>query len=92
MLLTGLDAALASQIRSGRRTLADIRRLRHGSAGPWVAALQAALGISAQSNPQLGPTTRQALVARQVAKLGWADGIYSPAMDQLLGLQIYAGS
>jgi len=27
-----------------------------------------------------------------VAKLGWADGIYSPAMDQLLGLQIYTGS
>jgi hypothetical protein len=29
-------------------------------------------------------------VKRQAAKLGWADGIYSPAMDELLGLQIYA--
>jgi hypothetical protein len=92
LLLTGLDAALASQVRSGRRTTADIRRLRHGSAGPRVASLQTALGISRQGDAQLGPATRQALVARQVAKLGWADGIYSPVMDQLLGFSIYAVS
>src|SRR5262249_39740674 len=92
MLLTGLDAALASQVRSGGQKSADIRRLRHGSAGPKVAALQAALGVSRQGDAQLGPTTRQALVARQVAKLGWADGIYSPRMDELLGFSIYAAS
>jgi hypothetical protein len=90
MLVTGLDAALASQVKAGNRAFAEIARLRHGSAGPRVAALQAELGVKAQASPQIGPSTRQALVSRQIAKLGWSDGIYSPAMDQLLGLNIYA--
>jgi hypothetical protein len=89
MLLTGLDAGLATHVRAGNRPLSNIQRLRHGSTGPRVAALQSALGISTQANPILGPSTRQVLVSRQVAKLGWSDGIYSPDMDQLLGLGIY---
>ena len=89
MLLTGLDAAVAAQVRAGTRTSADISRLRHGSSGARVAALQQALGIAPQANAQLGPKTRQALIARQVSKLGWADGIYAPVMDGMLGLQIY---
>lgn len=92
MLLTGLDAAMAAQVRAGKRTTADISRLRHGSAGPRVGALQEALGIARQENPQLGPKTRQTLISRQVRQLGWADGVYSPAMDQLLDLHIYASS
>jgi hypothetical protein len=89
-LFTGLDAALAASVRNGMRGADELRRLRHGSKGPRVAALQAALGLAPDTTQRLGPITRGALVKRQAAKLGWADGIYSPAMDELLGLQIYA--
>jgi hypothetical protein len=92
VLLTGLDAALATQVRAGARPIANITRLRHGSTGPRVAALQKALGMTPEANPQLGPVTRQALIARQTAKIGWADGIYSPAMDQLLGFDVHHSS
>jgi hypothetical protein len=91
MLLTGLDAALAVQVRLGHRQPAEITRLRHGSVSTRVTALQTVLGLSSP-NTTMGPATRQALVARQANKLGWADGIYSPEMDQLLGLTIYATS
>jgi hypothetical protein len=92
VLLTGLDAALAARIRGGAADVAQISRLRQGSTGPRVAALQSALGLPAEAKAQIGPSARQALVKLQVAKLGWSDGIYAPAMDQLLGLNIYASA
>lgn len=92
MLLTGLDAALAAQIRGGVGNMAQISRLRHGSTGPKVAALQRALHLPVEARAQIGPSTRQALVALQVAKLDYADGIYGPAMDERLGLNIYASA
>jgi hypothetical protein len=90
LLFTGLDAAIAASVRNGGHTPPDLLRLRHGSQGPRVNALQAALGLEPDATRRLGPVTRQALIKKQTAKLGWADGIYSPAMDGLLGFNIYA--
>jgi hypothetical protein len=85
MLLTGLDAIAASD--GGADGLV---RLRHGSRGERVASLQRALGLTPDTSQMLGPVTRKAFIDRQQAKLGWSDGIYAPAMDGLLGFNIYA--
>ncbi len=90
LLFTGLDAAIAASVRNGGHTPADLLRLRHGSQGPRVSALQEALRLAPDDTQRLGPITRRALIDKQIAKLGWADGIYSPAMDSLLGFNIYA--
>jgi hypothetical protein len=92
VLVTGLDAAVGAQVLAHKRTPANIARLRHGSAGNRVGALQKSLGLVPDASPLFGPTTRQALVARQIDKLGWSDAIYSPAMDQLLGFGLYPSS
>ena len=89
LLLTGLDAILAAEARQASSSAAGLMRLRHGSKGPLVARLQTALGLSPDSSQLLGPVTRKALIDKQAAKLGWADGIYSPAMDSLLGLKLF---
>lgn len=90
MLLTGLDAAAAARVRTAGADPASLRRLRHGSKGKRVAALQAALGLEPDQSQLVGPITRAALAKRQASVLGWADGIYSPAMDGLLGLRVYS--
>ncbi len=92
VLLTGLDAAIAAKLRQEGRTIADAQvrehlvRLRHGSAGPAVATLQAALGLNPDAAQLFGPVTREALTRRQQRVLGWADGIYSPDMERQLQL------
>lgn len=84
MLLTGLDAALAASVRG--QEAAALRRLRFGSKGAAVGTLQAELGLTVEKDPSIGPVTRMALIKRQQAKLGWADGILSPDMAGDLGL------
>jgi hypothetical protein len=54
-----------------------------------VALLQAALGLAPDPVQLIGPVTRAALAKRQSRVLGWADGIYSPAMDEPLGFRVY---
>lgn len=90
VLLTGLDAGLAADARMTGNGAEPLARLRHGSKGAAVARLQAALGLAPDPSQLLGPVTRDALVKRQIAKLGWADGIYSAEMDALLGLTVMA--
>jgi hypothetical protein len=85
MLLTGLDAIAAAEGAGN-----GLARLRHGSRGPRVVSLQRALGLTPDSSQILGPVTRKTLIDRQQRKLGWSDGIYSPAMDGLLGFNVYA--
>jgi hypothetical protein len=89
VLLTGLDAAAAAQARTTGAGTASLYRLRHGSRGPRVAALQKALGLTPDASMLVGPVTRRELARRQNAVLGWADGIYAPAMDRLLGMNVY---
>lgn len=91
MVVTGQDAALASTLRvSGdiddmAKVQAALTRLRFGSKGTAVAKLQEKLGLEPDPTEILGPVTRAALVAKQQRVLGWADGIYSPEMDDALG-------
>jgi hypothetical protein len=92
VLVTGLDAAIAADVRMRPGEAGRLARLRHGSKGPRVAALQAALGLAPDSSQLMGPVTRSALAVKQAAVIGWSDGVYSPAMDQLLGFNVYAVS
>lgn len=94
-LITGQDAALAATLRlSGEitdkaKSEAALLRIRFGSQGPVVAALQAKLGLVPDASQLVGPVTRAALIAKQQAALGWADGLLSPEMDTSLGLGVF---
>ena len=93
VMLTGLEAAIASDLRRRKSppdattAMLAISRLRHGSRGDRVRALQAALGVPVDG--AFNGTVKKALIERQQSKLGWADGVYAPDMDQLLGLDIF---
>jgi hypothetical protein len=94
VLLTGQDAALAASLRQSgdlddaAKTKAALRRLRFGSQGAAVAALQQKLGLAPDQTKLLGPVTRAALIERQQQVKGWADGIVSPETEQALGLNV----
>ncbi|RDJ23356.1 hypothetical protein DWF00_22260 [Bosea caraganae] len=92
LLLTGLDFANAARLRAGSLGKPSLRRLRHGSQGERVKALQRALGLQPDARGIFGPLTRKALCERQAEVLGGADGIYSPEMDARLGFTVYAGA
>jgi hypothetical protein len=92
LLLTGLDAAMAANARVSPQGGSTLTRLRFGSKGDAVGKLQSALGLAPDSSQSIGPVTRNALINRQIEKLGWADGIYSPAMDELLGLKVWGSA
>ena len=93
VLLTGLDAAIASELRqSGRASdpaaLKALTRLRHGSSGDRVKLLEAALGL-----PSTGKMTAPVVKAYtdlQKAKLELADGIHSPDMDDQLHFTVFS--
>ncbi len=93
VLLTGLDAAMASQIRQTRRP-ADAgapkasARLRHGSSGERVKLLEAALGRPATG--KMSAPVVKAYTDLQKAKLGFADGVYSPDMDEQLRFAVFS--
>jgi hypothetical protein len=89
VLLTGLDAAMAWNIRVAGGNKLILARLRTGSKSDIVMKLQAALGLKPDPSQLIGPVTRHNLIYRQIEKLGWADGIYSAAMDELLGLKVW---
>jgi len=89
LLLTGLDAAMAWNVRVSGENKSALTRLRTGSKSDAVTRLQAALGLKPDQSQLIGPITRHNLIYRQIEKLGWADGIYSHAMDELLGLQVW---
>jgi GH24 family phage-related lysozyme (muramidase) len=95
ILVTGAEARIASALRTdglaadgiARRRL---RRLRAGSSGKAVVALQQRLNLP---NPdgQLGPFTAESLHGFQKALPGsrGSDGIFSPQLDETLGWQIF---
>ncbi len=97
VLLTGKEAAIAATlIAKGQAQQVDLvdaclRRLRGGSEGPAVTALQTALGMS---NPTgfFGATTRKQMVLRE-AKLGRTDVktdlIFSPADEAAFGWTVF---
>ena len=95
VLLTGLEAAIASRLRDQRKdtefapVFQSLVRLRQGSHGDAVRKLQIALGVP--SNGIFDATTKKALAVLQKSKLGFADGVYSPASDAELGLAVFGG-
>ncbi len=95
VLVTGLEAAIAARTLADPATARDetairarLTRLRYGSRGAEVSALQAALKRPATGFLDAGD--RIALADLQRQKLGFADATYSPAMDAKLGLGVFA--
>jgi predicted chitinase/peptidoglycan hydrolase-like protein with peptidoglycan-binding domain len=86
VLLTGLEAATANKLRDG--ALVQLTRLRHGSRGETVRALQQKLGVAVDGT--FGSRLKKTLADYQKKQLGWADGIYGPEMDKLLKFGIFA--
>ncbi len=88
VLLTGLEAAIATRLREQGKShdfgavVASLGRLRHGSKGEEVRALQTALGMAVTG--AFDAVTKIRLVEKQKAVFGWADGVLSPAMDEAL--------
>ncbi len=96
VLLTGDEAAIASMLRSQQRAgnngavTASLTRLRQGSGGPTVAALQRTLPLD--TTGVFDTATKRALITFQREKLGElaGDGIFSPAIDATLQLAVLA--
>ena len=93
VLLTGREALIASELRrSGQANdpvaIQRLRRLRFGSKGQEVAALQAKLGQTAP-NGDLGPDTAELLHLKQRSLWrGRSDGIFTPKLAQALGWEV----
>jgi endonuclease G len=98
MLLTGTEARMASALRTNGMAsdgiaLGRLRRLRAGSRGDAVLALQRRLNLS---NPDgaFGPFTAESLHTFQKALPGsrGSDGIFTPELDEALGWQIFGNA
>lgn len=93
VLFTGLEAAVASRMRAtGEATdsaAIDRRlgRLRQGSEGAEVHALQVALGLSGPDG-KLGPNTKAALVDFQRGNNLPVPGVWSQADDEAMGFNV----
>ncbi len=96
VLLTGLEAAIAADMRvTGRdgdinEVTKRLSRLRQGSRGPAVETLQVAINVDADG--RFGPKTKEAFWQFQTEKGLVADGVYSPALDDRLELNILTPS
>lgn len=94
VLLTGADFALAaSAVSSGQglghdQTVRRLVRLRGGSLGVEVERLQSRLGIGVDGH--FGSGTRKRLTEFQEENDLPVDGIYSPALDEQLGWNVFA--
>lgn len=92
VLLTGREAHLASRLRTSGQAgdaakLAAFARLRFGSRGDAVKALQAKLGVGVDGG--MGPDTTIAWVRHQQKRDGGAaDGIVTPADAATLGIAL----
>ncbi len=89
VLITGVEASIAAKLRGSAPSAVFERltRLRHGSRGELVKALQQKLGLSPTG--QFGATETKTIAALQREKFGSADGIYSPVMDKRLQFNIF---
>lgn len=96
LLFTGLDASIASHLAGSALASQEdavrihLERIRFGSTGIYVGRLQQALGVAVTK--RMDPHTILALAKRQLERLGWWDGLYSPALDAQLGFCVYSQS
>lgn len=95
MLMTGREAYLAADLRrknlaADNASLQVLRRLRFGSKGPEVTALQQKLA-GVQPDADFGPETSRLVHEQQrKANPNASDGIYSPKMDSDLGWSVFS--
>lgn len=95
LLLTGREAYLAADLRrknlaADNMSLLTLRRLRFGSKGTEVAALQQKL-LGVQPDGDFGPETSRLVHEQQrKANANASDGIYSPEMDSKLGWGVFS--
>ena len=95
MLMTGREAYLAADLRrknlaTDNASLEALRRLRFGSKGPEVVALQQKLAV-AQADGDFGPETSRLVHEQQrKANPNASDGIYSPQIDSDLGWGVFS--
>lgn len=89
LLLTGKECALAADLRQqGRSDIpSELVRLRAGSRGPEVSALQRKLGVSASG--YFGPATKHRLTEHQRRMGIPTDGVFCPELDRQLGWSIF---
>jgi WD40 repeat protein/predicted chitinase/peptidoglycan hydrolase-like protein with peptidoglycan-binding domain len=93
VLVTGLEAAIASKLRRSAPTpspgdvLERLTRLRHGSRGELVVSLQQKLGL--KPTGLFGAAETKALAELERKRFGGADGVYSPELDKRLGFGVY---
>lgn len=93
VLITGRDAAIAAAILAAGRqddealVRAALGRLRVGSRGDAVTALQKKLGFNGTG--YFGPSTRKRLVEAEASRGLASDGIYSPADDMTTGWAVF---
>ena len=94
VLLTGREVAIAAKILSmppaNRADLINkyLRRLRVGSFGPEVSALQIKMGYSGKTQ-YFGPSTRKKLVEYEEQHKVKTDSIYSWQDDQVFGWNVF---
>ena len=92
VLITGLEAAVAAKAQAEvandpAAIQARLSRLRYGSKGDAVKRMQQALGRPVTGF--LNADDKVALATLQKQKLGFADGVYAPAMDAQLGFNVF---
>lgn len=94
LLVTGREVAIAAAIlaagRQGDAAFVDacLGRLRVGSVGDEVLALQKKLGFNGTS--YFGPLTKKRLTEREAAHGLVTDGIFAPGDDLALGWSVFA--
>ncbi len=96
VLLTGLDAAIASDLRKSRRDTDHIAlreslvRIRQGSQGDVVRRLEAALRLKVDGH--FSALDKQALAKEQRRRDGplAGDGVFTPAIDRNWGTGVFA--
>jgi hypothetical protein len=97
VLLTGREAFIASDLRrqgmaEDALALRQHKRLRFGSSGPAVTALQEKLTLPGPDG-HLGPNTAAALCAFQARRNGGrCDGVFTPRLDEELGWGVLSGT
>lgn len=84
VLLTAREVRLAAENLDTPATDLKLFKLRRGSKGETVRALQQALGITADGD--FGYLTQRALIAKQLELTGEADGVVTAANAGALGL------
>jgi hypothetical protein len=93
-LVTGRDLAIAAQLRvkglagDPASVQSELGRLRPGSQGDEVTRLQKKLGLD--ETGYFGGVLKKTLVDEQAKRGLPIDGIYSPALDQSFGWNVFA--